>query len=112
MLAGDQVRAKEKQYNLTGDQRSQLKEKMDTERAAAEAALPSLYTEVWLPQQANCAIGIEKVQVGGRPLQVRLDAKKQAMIHERVMELLAGLQKRVFGKVQPSKIVELFSRAF
>ena len=46
--------------------------------------------------------------MGGRPLQTTLDEKKRALIHQRLMELLTTVQRRVFGSVAPGKIVELF----
>jgi hypothetical protein len=67
-----------------------------------------LYTEVWLPRVEEGAIGIESVAVGGRPLQTMVNEKKEAMVHERVMELLTTLQRKVFAKVEPPKIVSLF----
>ena len=45
---------------------------------------------------------------GGRPLQTTLNEKKQAMIHERVVELITSIQKRVFSTLVPDKIVGLF----
>jgi hypothetical protein len=41
-------------------------------------------------------------------LQTTLNEKKQARVHDRVMELLVDVQRRVFPTVSPSKIVELF----
>ena len=49
-----------------------------------------LYTEVWLPRAEEGGIGIEKVAAGGRPLQTTLNDKKQAMIHERIVELITS----------------------
>ena len=46
--------------------------------------------------------------VGGRPLQTTLDEKKRAQVHQRLIELLATVQRKVFGTVAPGKIVELF----
>jgi hypothetical protein len=132
LVAIEQVATKAKQLNLTDAQRDQLKERESTERAAAESALLKLYAEVWLPrlesepaspgneesgtQAAGAAptaalgrkLGIEKIAVGGRPLQATLDGKKQAMIHQRVMELLTTVQPRVFTKLMPAKITQLF----
>ena len=51
---------------------------------------------------------IDVVAIGGRPLQTTLNEKKQARVHDRVMELLVDVQRRVFPTVNPSKIVELF----
>jgi hypothetical protein len=46
--------------------------------------------------------------VGGRPLQTTLNDKKEAAIHERVMELITVVHKHVFGSLATTKIVELF----
>lgn len=108
LMAAERVKAKAKQHNLTKEQTDQLREREATERAAAESALLRLYAEVWLPRQETGAIGIESVAVGGRPLQTTLNEKKEAMIHERVLELLTAVQPRVFTSVTPTKIVELF----
>lgn len=108
LVATEQVKAKAKQHNLTDEQRGQLREREATEKAAAESALLKLYTEVWLPRVEGGGIGIEPVSVGGRPLQTTLNEKKEAMIHERVMELLTSVQPRVFSTLTPGKIVELF----
>ena len=109
LVAIERVKTKAKQHNLTDEQRSQLRERESTEKAAAESALLKLYTEVWLPKKEDSGIGIDPVAVGGRPLQTTLSAKKEALIHERVMELLTQVQKRVFATVTPGKIVEFFA---
>jgi hypothetical protein len=108
LLAIEQVRNKSKQLNLTDAQKDQIKEREATERAGAESALLKLYTEVWLPRVENGGIGIEVLAVGGRPLQTTLDEKKRALIHQRLVELLTHVQPRLFGTLNPSKIVELF----
>jgi hypothetical protein len=108
LLAIERVKTKAKQHNLTDEQRGQLRERESTERAAAESALLRLYTEVWLPKVNGSGIGIESVAVGGRPLQTTLNEKKEARIHERIMELLTQVQKRLFDTVTPGKIVECF----
>src|SRR5207247_2248510 len=99
---------KAKQHNLTDEQKSQLREREATEKAAAESALLKLYTEVWLPRAEAGKIGVETVAVGGRPLGTTLNEKKEAMIHERVIELIKDVQPRVFPTVTPGKIIELF----
>ena len=58
------------------------------ESAAAESALLKLYAEVWLPKVTTDGIVIDVAAVGGRPLQTTLDEKKQARVHDRIMELL------------------------
>jgi Protein of unknown function (DUF499) len=108
LIAAEGVKAKAKQLNLTDEQRGQLRERESTEQAAAESALLKLYTEVWLPRAGEGGIGIEKIAAGGRPLQTTLSDKKQAMIHERIVELITSVQPRVFTTLAPSKILELF----
>jgi hypothetical protein len=53
-------------------------------------------------------IGVEKIAAGGRPLQTTLNDKKQAMIHERIIELITSVQKKVFATQKPAKLAELF----
>lgn len=108
LIATEGVKVKAKQLNLTDEQRSQLRERESTENAAAESALLKMYTEVWLPRAESGGIGIDKVPAGGRPLQTTLNDKKQAMIHERIVELITQVHKKVFDKTEPAKIVELF----
>ena len=108
LLAAEQIKAKARQLNLTDEQRGQLREREATETAAAELALLKLYLEVWLPKSESGGITVERVAAGGRPLQTMLNAKKQAMIHERVIELIGSVQPRVFSLLKPTKIVELF----
>jgi hypothetical protein len=108
LLAIEHVAKKSKQLNLTDEQKSQLREREHTESAAAESGLLKLYAEVWLPKVTTDGIVIDVAAVGGRPLQITLDEKKQARVHDRVMELLVDVQRRVFTTVNPSKIVELF----
>jgi len=108
LLAIDQVRSKGKQLNLTDEQKSQLKEREATERSSAEAAFLKLYQEVWFPRAEAGGITVEVVSVGGRPLQITLNDKKEAAIHERIIELITQVQPRVFGSLAPPKIVDLF----
>ena len=108
LLAIEHVQEKSKIHNITDEQKSQLRERQRTESAAAESALLKLYAEVWLPKVTTDGIVIDVAAVGGRPLQTTLDDKKQARVHDRVMELLVDLQRRVFTTVNPSKIIELF----
>jgi hypothetical protein len=108
LIAIERVREKSKQLNLTDEQKSQLREQEATRTAEAESALLKLYAEVWLPKVAADGIVIDVVAIGGRPLQTTLNEKKQARVHDRVMELLVDVQRRVFPTVSPSKIVELF----
>jgi len=108
LLAIEQVKAKAKQLNLTDEQKSQLREREATEKAAAEAALLRLYLEVWFPRFKGTRIGIEVMSVGGRPLQTTLNEKKEAAIHERVIELITVVQRCVHGTLTPGKVIELF----
>jgi hypothetical protein len=108
VLSIERVKTKATQHNLTNEQKGQLREREATEKAAAESAFLKLYTEVLLPKLENSAIVIEPVEVGGMPLQTTLNEKKEARIHERVMELITQLKKRVFDNLNPGKIVESF----
>ncbi len=108
LLAVERVQGKWRQHNLTDAQRSQLKERGATETAATESALLRLYGEVWLPAAGERKLTIDSVSLGGRPLQITLDDKKRALIHQRLMELLTNVQRRVFTTVAPGKLVELF----
>jgi hypothetical protein len=109
ILSAERVSQKARQLNLTQDQKSQLRERTNTEASAAESALLRLYAEVWLPKAEQGGLTIEKIAAGGRPLQVTLNQKKQAAIHERVQELITTVQPRVFATVHPKRIVELFA---
>jgi hypothetical protein len=108
LIAEEDVKKKAKQLNLTDEQKDQLKERTATDQATAESALLKLYAEVWLPRVESGGLGLEKVAAGGRPLQTTLNDKKQAMIHERTLELIMSVQKRVFASLKPGKVVELF----
>jgi hypothetical protein len=96
------------QHNLTDEQKGQLREREATEKAACESAFLKLYTEVWMPKLDNSAIVVDAVEVGGMPLQTTLNEHKEARVHERVMELITQLKKRVFDGLHPSKIVQFF----
>jgi hypothetical protein len=108
LMAVEQVKLKPKQYNLTDSQKDQLKEREATERGYAESAFLKLYLEVWFPRVEDGAIVIERVAPGGRPLQTTLNEKKEARIHERVLELIVTVRQRVFPTLVPTKILELF----
>jgi len=100
LLAVERVDDKRQQLRLSKDQLEQLREHRKTHEGVAESSLRGLYTAVWLPRMENGALGIEKVEVGGRPLTA-------TGIHERVMELLTqGAIKHVHGTLKPGKIVE------
>src|SRR5262249_35060293 len=108
LLAIEHVRDKARQLNLTDEQKSQLREHEHTHSAAAESVLLKLYAEVWLPKVTTDGIVIDVAAAGGRPLSITLDDKKHARIHDRVMELLIDVQRRVFTTTTPNKIIELF----
>ena len=108
LLAVERVQEKSREHNLTTAQMSQLKERAATERAATESALLRLYAEVWLPASGDKTLTFDTVSLGGRPLQTTLNEKKHALIHQRLMELLTTVQRRVFGTLAPGKIVELY----
>jgi len=107
-MAVDQVMAKSKQVNLTNEQSSRLRERKATEKAAAESAFVKLYTEVWFPRVEGGKLEIESVAVGGRPLLTTLNDKREAAIHERVLELITQVQRCVFSTVKPQKIADSF----
>ncbi len=85
LMAVERVESKKKQHRLTKEQEDQLKERRKTEEAAAETAFRQLYPSVWLPRVGEGgALDLEKIEVGGRPLQA-------TGVHERVMELLTAV---------------------
>jgi len=108
LLAVERVNGKWREHNLTNPQRSQLRERKATETAAAESALLKLYGEVWLPTSGDKTLEFDAFKLGGRPLQMTLDEKRRALIHQRLMELLITVQRRVFETLVPVRIVELF----
>jgi hypothetical protein len=100
LLAIERVDSKKQQLRLSKDQLDQLRERRRTEEAAAESAFRALYASVWLPRMESGNLEIERVEVGGRPLQA-------TGIHERMMELLTGAgTPKVHTSVTPRKIVE------
>ncbi|MBI3818879.1 MAG: ATP-binding protein [Planctomycetes bacterium] len=108
LMAIEHIEEKARQHNLTDEQRSQLRERRNTEKAAIESAFLRVYSEVWLPRVVGGQIAIEPVTVGGRPLQATLSPQKEAAVQERIMELLVSVNRKVFGSLAPVKIVELF----
>ena len=108
LLAVERVRDKWREHNLTDVQKGQLKERGATEGTAAESALLGLYREVWLPSSDGGALTLDTVSMEGRPLQTTLDAKKRALIHQRLTELLTTVQRRIFETVAPGKLLDLF----
>ncbi len=107
-IAVDRVGKAGKKHQLTKEQTDELRERKATHASAAESAFVKLYPEVWLPKLDQGAITVEKIAVGGRPLTTTVSEKHFAMIFERSMELLTVVQSRVFTKLNPVKIVELF----
>ena len=108
LLAVERVRQRWREHNLTVAQKSQLTERTATEQAAAESALLKLYNAVWLPAAGDGGLALDVAGMSGRPLQTTLDHKKRAQIHERLMELLTTVQRRIFETLAPGKIVDLF----
>ena len=108
LISVERIQGRWREHNLTSAQRSQLRERLATEKTATESALLKLYGEVWLPVSGEGALTLDTVSVGGRPLQVTLDAQKRALIHQRLMELLSTVQRRIFGTLSPGRISELF----
>ena len=108
LLAVERVKERWREHNLTDAQKSQLNERAATEQAAAESALLKLYDAVWLPASGDGGLVLDVAGMGGRPLQTTLDHRKRAQIHERLMELLTTVQRRIFGTLAPGKIVDLF----
>ena len=107
-IAVERVSKAGKKHNLTKEQTDELRERKATHASAAESAFVKLYPEVWLPKLDQGAIAVEKIAIGGRPLQTTVNAQHLAMIFERSMELLTQVQPRVFATLTPAKIVELF----
>jgi hypothetical protein len=107
-IAVDRVSKVAKKHNLTKEQTDELRERKATHTSAAESAFVKLYPEVWLPKLEQGEITMEKIAVGGRPLQTTVNTQHLAMIFERSMELLTQVQPRVFTTLNPTKVVELF----
>ncbi len=99
VLAIERLRSKKTQLNLTTEQMAQLKEREETEKGKAESAFRDLYNAVWLPAAAGGEIELEKVEIGARPLGT-------TSIHERLMELLTAVQRKVHGTLMPHKLLE------
>jgi hypothetical protein len=108
LVAIDRVRKNAKKLNLTKDQQDELREREASHANALESAFLKLYVEVWLPKLVENKIGLEKIAVGGRPLQVTLNDRRQAMLCERTEELIMQVQRKVHETLAPTKIIELF----
>lgn len=107
-IAVDRVGKLAKKHNLTKEQTDELRERKATHASSAESAFVKLYPEVWLPKLDQGVITIEKIAIGGRPLQTTVNDRHLAMIFERSMELLTQVQTKVYPSLKPLKIVELF----
>jgi hypothetical protein len=100
LLAVERVEQRKVQLRLSTDLLDQLRERRRTEEAAAESALRALYASVWLPRVEEGRLEIERVEVGGRPLQA-------VGVHERVMELLMNIgTPKVHDTLRPRKIID------
>lgn len=108
LMAVERVAKAALKHHLTKEQSDELRERKATHTAAIESAFGKLYQEIWLPKLDSGSIAIERIAVGGRPLQTTLNEKKQAKIFERNMELITQVQPRVFSTLKAAKIVELF----
>jgi uncharacterized protein len=84
LLATERVENQKTKHRLSKDQLDQLRERRRTEEAGAESALRNLYASVWLLRMESGAPALDKVEIGGRPLQA-------TGVHERVMELLMNV---------------------
>jgi hypothetical protein len=108
LLAIERVKTNAKKLNLTKEQADELRERLATHASAAESGFLKLYPEVWLPKVSDGAIVLEKICVGGRPLQTTVNEGHQAMVFERSLELVMQVQARLFDSLTPQKIVTLF----
>jgi hypothetical protein len=100
LLAIEKVDENKRQHRLTPDQLDQLRERKRSEEAVAESSFRGLYNSVWLPRVENGDLSLERVEVGGRPLQA-------TTVHERIMELLTTIgTPKVHSSVTPRKIAE------
>ena len=108
VLAIERVRKNAKRLNMTKEQQDELREREATHANALESAFLKVYVEVWLPKLVENKIGLEKIQVGGRPLQVTLNEQHQAMVGERTDELIMQVHRKVHDTLAPTKIIELF----
>ena len=100
LIAIERVKNRKKQLNLTEEQLEQLKERGKTERSGFESCLKNVYSSIWLLRVDNGKTSIEKLEIGGRPIQAQ-------NIHERLLELVTRIQGRVFELITPRKIMEL-----
>ncbi len=100
LLAIDRVEGQKAKHRLSKDQLDQLRERRRTEEAAAESALRNLYTSIWLLRMESSAPALDKVEIGGRPLQA-------TGVHERIMELLMNVgTPKVHATVTAAKLMQ------
>jgi hypothetical protein len=98
LIAIDRVDQKKRQLSMTREQEEQLRERRRSENAGLESSLRSLYASIWMLSSDG---QIDKSEVSGRPLQA-------TGIHERSLELLSQVTRKVYGSIAPKKILELF----
>ena len=108
LMAAEGVKTKAKQLNLTDEQKGQLKDGNRPSKPPPSPPSSSSTPRSGSRDPRKVGIGIEKSPPVAGPLQTTLNEKKQAMIHERVVELITSIQKRVFSTLVPDKIVGLF----
>jgi uncharacterized protein len=101
VLAVERVKSRKSQHALTKDQLNQLEERRKTEEQATAAAIRQLYPAVWLPKLgASGSIDLDKVEIGGRPLQAQ-------GVHQRIWELLTAVgAPKVHSSLTAKKAVE------
>ncbi|MDH7602397.1 MAG: DUF499 domain-containing protein [Armatimonadota bacterium] len=100
LMAVEKVEKKKDEFRLTKSQLDQLRERKATEESAKESALRQLYNAVWLPVVENGSLAVEKLEVGGRPLQSN-------DIYGRIIELLTTVgTPKLFSSIHPRKIIE------
>lgn len=100
LLAIDRVDNQKAKHRLNKDQLDQLRERRRTEEAAAESALRGLYASAWLLRMDSGGMALDKVEIGGRPLQA-------TGVHERMMELLMNIgTPKVHATLTPTKAIQ------
>lgn len=101
LLAVDRVRSKKGSYKLTKDQMEQLREREQTEKSGFESGVRALYRAVWLLKMENGKPGIEKLEIGARPL-------KEQGVHERLIEFLGkNVSGKLFDEFRATKLLSL-----
>jgi len=102
LMAVRRVLEKRASYKLTKEQVDRLRERERSERAALESSLRRLYGEIWLLRMEEGQPGLEKLQVGGRPLQSR-------GVHERLLEFLCDVTGRLTETLRAHKLSEFLT---